>query len=95
MLKQKFSASALVLLMAIFALPPHAAAELHQLAHDWRFMAGDPAGAQQAGFDDAGWRKVSLDRTQLRASASPGPIEIEINGEGVPPTQTRLDALAS
>jgi len=27
---------------------------------DWRFMQGDPAGAQQAQFDDAGWTAVEV-----------------------------------
>jgi beta-galactosidase len=27
---------------------------------DWRFTRGDPAGAQQTQFDDAGWNAVEL-----------------------------------
>lgn len=33
------------------------------LAADWRYVDGDPAGAQAPGFDDAGWRQVSLPHT--------------------------------
>jgi len=27
---------------------------------DWRFQKGDVAGAEQQGFDDSGWRRLSL-----------------------------------
>lgn len=33
------------------------------LAADWRYVDGDPAGAQAPEFDDAGWRQVSLPHT--------------------------------
>lgn len=30
------------------------------MAPEWRFMAGDPAGAERPGFDDSQWRRVDL-----------------------------------
>jgi len=28
--------------------------------HDWRFLLGDPAGAESPSYDAAGWRTVDL-----------------------------------
>ncbi len=46
----------LSLILSTVALP--VSAEVRSLSQGWLFKAGETAGAQQAGFDDAGWRPV-------------------------------------
>jgi len=41
----------------------------------WRFLQGDAAGAEQSGFDDAGWRKVRLPHDWAIA----GPFDRSLN----------------
>jgi beta-galactosidase len=59
-LKEKTRMSKLLKLTGLLlALASCAAnADERRLTTDWRFMAGEIAGAEQPGFDDAPWRKV-------------------------------------
>ena len=49
-------------LVAALAVPDAATAQRQHLSMDpgWRFSLGDPAGAQQPGFDDHQWRRLDL-----------------------------------
>ncbi|MGE5744854.1 MAG: glycoside hydrolase family 2 TIM barrel-domain containing protein [Gemmatimonadota bacterium] len=49
-------------LVAALTLPEPATAQRQHLSMDpgWRFTLGDPAGAQQPGFDDHEWRRLDL-----------------------------------
>jgi beta-galactosidase len=42
----------------LFAVP--ATAESRSLSQDWLFHKGDAQGAESAGFDDSGWRRVAV-----------------------------------
>jgi beta-galactosidase len=46
----------------VVGLASPAAAQRQRFSMDpgWRFMAGDPAGAERPGFDDSQWRRVDL-----------------------------------
>lgn len=48
----------IALTLALAALPAGAAER--RLTADWRFMAGELAGAEQLDFNDAAWRKVAV-----------------------------------
>jgi beta-galactosidase len=57
--------SATLLLLCLAALPltaSPAAGQRQRLSMDpgWRFVLGDPAGAERRGFDDHGWRRLDL-----------------------------------
>jgi len=49
-------------LAALGLVPRPAAAQRQRLSMDpgWRFMLGDPAGAERRGFDDRQWRRLDL-----------------------------------
>jgi beta-galactosidase len=45
---------------AVAAPAPPAPRTVQQFTEGWRFINGDPAGAQQLAFDDAAWKTVTL-----------------------------------
>ncbi|KRA58490.1 glycoside hydrolase [Caulobacter sp. Root655] len=48
------------------------------LADSWRFIQGDPQGAETAGFDDTGWTRVSVPHDW----AITGPFDVEARAGG-------------
>jgi beta-galactosidase len=52
----------MILFLAHLALATPAPAQRARLSMDpgWRFVLGDPKGAEQSGFDDRSWRRVDL-----------------------------------
>jgi beta-galactosidase len=44
----------------VIATPCAAQRQRMSMDLDWRFMLGDPTGAERASFDDRGWRRVDL-----------------------------------
>lgn len=59
-----FFSSAVLLLLASLGMNACSSTrplrEERALTDDWKFLRGDPAGAEQPSFDDAGWRSVDL-----------------------------------
>ena len=48
---------------AVFAYEPAAGRRAkYNFNSGWKLFVGDPAGAEQPGFDDSGWRDVTLPR---------------------------------
>src|SRR5450830_1055628 len=60
-------------------LCPHASAEQRSLSQGWLFKAGAVPGAQQAAFDDKGWRHVTV----------PHDFSIMDKDDGAPPFDPR------
>ncbi len=54
------SVLALVVLASVFWAVPAGAGDVVRLDSGWRFVKGDPAGAQAATFDASGWETVSV-----------------------------------
>ena len=62
-MRMRRSATLLLLCLAALSLTASpAAGQRQRLSMDpgWRFILGDPAGAEQPGFDDHGWRRLDL-----------------------------------
>ena len=57
-----FSLSAFALAALVAAAPACAERAQYDFNPGWKLMVGDPAGAAQPSFDDAGWKAVSLPR---------------------------------
>jgi beta-galactosidase len=50
----------LVAALAMWGAATPVSAEVRSLSQDWSFRAGEAEGAERAGFDDSGWRKVAV-----------------------------------
>src|SRR5215469_8831608 len=50
----------LLIAMHIWAVEPPSPRQLLRADAQWKFVLGDPAGAEAASFDDSSWRKVDL-----------------------------------
>ena len=54
---------------------------------DWKFLLGDPAGAEAVGFSDASWRTVNLPH-DWSIEGKPDPKSVSAGGEGYFPGGT-------